>query len=91
MPPPERIGQLARDIEKDGFEAPKIAGWATNSGSRTRLTGVLKAALDPEITSSSLAGMLLGAAHAYAREKADEVVDLVLTGPSTRNETISVR
>ncbi|MGG7643910.1 DISARM system phospholipase D-like protein DrmC [Rhodovulum sp. YNF3179] len=81
--PPARVEQFADRIARGMSVADATTGWAISVGARQRISRLETAAANAKVTNSMLAGLLVGAAHAYHREKAEEVVELVLTGPST--------
>lgn len=82
---PGKVGQLAELIKKTpAADLPTAAnGWAVTPAARARLDRFLAALAGLEIPASELAGMLIGASHAYHAAKAEASVELVWTGPAT--------
>jgi cardiolipin synthase A/B len=80
--PPAKIQQLATLLRSDSASLG-TAGWATTPAARTRLDRFVAATNALSMPRSDLAGMLLGASHAYHKAKSEESVDLIWTGPSS--------
>ena len=84
--PPDKIAQLADAIRR----LPPVAiphaldGWATNPGAQSRLGKLVSAWQLGTIPPIELAGMLMGASAAYHQAKAEQEVELVWTGPSSK-------
>lgn len=83
--PPAKVKQLAALLQKSSAADFQVAasGWATTPASRDRLSRFLAAVRALEISSAELAGLLVGASHAYHKAKSEESIDLVWTGPSS--------
>lgn len=83
--PPDRIRQLA-DLVR-GLTGPSsseiLNTWVLTPGARERLAELTTCWRSSEIPSSELAGMLLGASHAYRHAKSESDTELVWTGPSS--------
>lgn len=84
--PPDKAEQLARLIHQSAGadETSSLGDWAANPAARTRLTALLAAWKDTSLPSVELSGMLKGASAAYHRAKAEQEIELVWTGPSSR-------
>lgn len=82
---PEKIRQLASCIrESEEMSAMKEGhGWAMTPRSQERLTGLFDSWRLTEINADELAGMLIGASHAYNEAKLTQSIELVWTGPSS--------
>ncbi len=82
---PDRTQQLARRIRRvvDIGSAKELAGWGTAAPSQARLRELLARWKAAGVSAEGLAGMLVGASHAYHTAKAEQSVELVWTGPST--------
>lgn len=83
--PPAKIAQLAEIVRKTTAESLPIraSDWPTSAIAKIRFNRFMKAIEGTECSAGELAGILVGSSHAYHREKAEEVVELVLTGPSS--------
>lgn len=83
--PPAKISQLASGVEAASFKdlPATTSGWAITPAAKDRLKKFLAALAPLDITPAEIAGMLLGASHAYHRAKTEETVDLIWTGPSS--------
>lgn len=83
--PPDHIRQLARQIKSlsEPASAWEMSGRALTPGSRQRVTSLADAWKSSGVPSVELAGMLLGASHAYHKAKDEDVAELVWTGPSS--------
>ena len=83
--PPDRIEQLA-DLVR-GSTGPSsfdtLNTWALTPGASERLADLTRCWRSSEIPSSELAGMLLGASHAYRHAESESDTELVWTGPSS--------
>ncbi len=84
--PPDKTEQLAESIMRlSGVqEAPSLMGWAANPRAKGTLTKLVEAWRDTSIPAAELAGMLVGASAAYNRAKAEQEIELVWTGPSSK-------
>lgn len=84
--PPEKLKQLASAISKikSADEGGPLAGWSANPAAQARLSALFMEWRTTAIPSSELAGMLLGAAAAYKHVRAEQEVELVWTGPSSK-------
>ena len=89
--PSERIAQLADAIDglPESESGARLFTWALTPTAKTRLERLTVSWNRSEVPSSKLAGMLLGASHAYREAKAESETELVWTGPST--ELIATR
>ena len=89
--PSGRIAQLADAVR--GLPGPtssaKLNTWAVTPGARTRLDRLTASWSSSAIPSGELAGMLLGASHAYRRARSESDTELVWTGPSS--ELVAIR
>ena len=83
--PHERIVQLT-DIVR-GLQGPmaslKLSSWAMTPGARERLDKLTASWTTSGISTSELAGMLLGASHANRQARSESQTELVWTGPSS--------
>lgn len=88
---PSKIGKLASLIresdEKSTMMIPR--GWGMTSSSKDRLTDLFNSWRSTQMSADELAGMLVGASHAYHQAKAEESIELVWTGPSS--ELVAIR
>jgi phosphatidylserine/phosphatidylglycerophosphate/cardiolipin synthase-like enzyme len=84
--PPDKAEQLAQSVRvlSGANEAATLGWWAASPGARSRLTNLVAAWQTTDIPSAELAGMLLGASVAYQRAKAEQAIELVWTGPSSK-------
>lgn len=82
---PFKVESLASEIAKikDVGEASKLASWANNPIARSLFDGVIAAWHTTKTNPSEVAGMLVGASHAYQLARREESVELVWTGPAT--------
>jgi phosphatidylserine/phosphatidylglycerophosphate/cardiolipin synthase-like enzyme len=84
--PPEKAKQLAAAIGK--LAAPAKAGslssWASNQNAQARLSALQSAWAAAPIPPSELSGLLVGAIAAYEHAKAEQKIELVWTGPSSK-------
>ena len=89
--PPERIMQLADTVRELSEEASsaKMNAWAVTPSARTRLDRLTALWDASGIPSGELAGMLLGASHAYRQATSESETELVWTGPSS--ELVAMR
>ena len=83
--PPDRIRLLAGQIKvlSGPMQATKLSGWALTPSGRQRVSNLASAWKSSGISAVELAGMLLGASHAYHRAKNEGLAELVWTGPSS--------
>ncbi len=83
--PPNKVEQLVEIIKQASSptDTIKFNRWATAPGARSRLNTLLSLWKQEDIPSAELAGMLLGASHAYHFAQSEESVELVWTGPSS--------
>lgn len=83
--PPERIKQLANLVR--GFtgssSSDNLISWALTPKVKESLVELTTYWRSSEISSEELAGMLLGASHAYRHAKSESETELVWTGPSS--------
>lgn len=84
--PPDKTEQLALSIRLlSGAEnAASLTSWATNPHATERLTKLISVWRGAYMPSSELAGMLTAASVAYHRAKAEQEIELVWTGPSSK-------
>jgi cardiolipin synthase A/B len=84
--PPDKTEQLARSIAKlsAAQDAPTLTSWSATPGARARLADLIAAWQGTKIPPAELAGMLMGASAAYHRAKAEQEIELVWTGPSSK-------
>jgi cardiolipin synthase len=84
--PPDKTEQLAQSIRSlsDAENAASLTKWATNPHAKERLAKLMTAWRDAYIPPVELAGMLTAACAAYYRAKAEQEVELVWTGPSSK-------
>ena len=89
--PPERIVQLAEKVR--GVSNPSVTSslnsWALTPDAMVRLNRLTTLWRISAIPGNELAGMLLGASHAYWQAKLESHIELVWTGPSS--ELIATR
>lgn len=83
--PPERIAQLADTVRNlsDPPSSTKLTTWAVTPVARARLDRLTALWDSSAIPSGELAGMLLGANHAYRQAVSESNTELVWTGPSS--------
>lgn len=83
--PPPKVEHLAKLIQGSSNSAfsSSVAGWASTPATRSRIDRLTAAVEAVNVQAVELAGMLIGASYAYHKAKAEEVVDLVWTGPSS--------
>ena len=83
--PPDHIRQLARQIKSlsEPASAGEMSGWALTPGGRQRISELADAWQSSGIPAAELAGMLIGASHAYHKARNEDVAELVWTGPSS--------
>ena len=83
--PPAKVSQLAFRVQAASLKGLSAAtnGWAVTPAAKDRLKKFLETLAPLNIPSAEIAGMLLGASHAYHRAKTEETVDLIWTGPSS--------
>jgi cardiolipin synthase A/B len=84
--PPDKTEQLAQSIRRlSGTpEAISLASWVANPRAKNTLADLIAAWRGTSIPAAELAGMLIGASAAYHRAKAEQEVELVWTGPSSK-------
>lgn len=82
---PNRVDSLSGLIRKckDSEDISILSGWANSSQTRQQLNEMVEIWKSSSISSVELAGMIMGANHAYHSAKKEEQVELVWTGPST--------
>ena len=83
--PPEKIEHLANEVRQlsGPADAGKLDGWALTQAARGRLRNVVSRWRAFDIPAPELAGLLVGASHAYHHAKREETLELVWTGPSS--------
>lgn len=83
--PPEKIRHLANEVRQlsGPDDAGKLDNWALTWAARGRLRDVVARWRVFEIPAPELAGLLVGASHAYHQAKREETLELVWTGPSS--------
>lgn len=83
--PPERVAQLAQIVR--GLDGPAssamLSSWALTPGAKTRLDRLITFWEPSDVPPAELAGMLLGASHAYRQAISESDTELVWTGPSS--------
>ncbi|WP_315783156.1 DISARM system phospholipase D-like protein DrmC [Bradyrhizobium sp. SZCCHNPS1003] len=84
--PPAKAKQLAAAIGKlaSSEKASSLSGWAPNQNAQARLAKLLAAWTGAPIPPAELSGMLAGASTAYHQAKAEQEIELVWTGPSSK-------
>lgn len=84
--PPAKAGQLASAIRSlaSSANADSLLSWASNPNAQARLSALITAWRGTSIPSVELAGMIAGASTAYHRAKAEQEIELVWTGPSSK-------
>jgi cardiolipin synthase len=84
--PPDKTEQLARSVERLATtqDAPSLTNWAAVPGARVRLAKLVAEWQGADIPPLELAGILRGASAAYHRAKAEQEIELVWTGPSSK-------
>lgn len=84
--PPAKAKQLAAAVGKLASPANSgsLSSWASNQNAQTRLAKLRAAWTDAPIPPVELSGMLAGASAAYHQAKAEQEVELVWTGPSSK-------
>ena len=83
--PAERIEQLANAVyglPGSAFSA-NLHPWGITPGAKERLDRLAASWNQSGIPSGKLAGMLIGASHAYRQAKSESEAELVWTGPSS--------
>ena len=83
--PPDRVVQLAELVRplSTPSASPSLNSWALTPGARTRLDRLTASWRLSGIPPSELAGMLIGASHAYRQARSESDTELVWTGPSS--------
>lgn len=84
--PPDKVSQLASAVRRihSAAEGGLLDGWSASPAAHARLSALVNAWKATDVPSSELAGMLLGAAAAYNQARAEQEVELVWTGPSSK-------
>jgi phosphatidylserine/phosphatidylglycerophosphate/cardiolipin synthase-like enzyme len=84
--PPEKVSQLASAVRRiqSAAESGLLDGWSANPAAQARLSALVNAWKATAVPPSELAGMLLGAAAAYNQVRAEQEIELVWTGPSSK-------
>lgn len=83
---PGKVQSLAEAIKRcqGSSDTAAVKDWPNNQQLREHLLQLLKAWKETSVSSDELAGILIGASHAYDRAKAEESTELVWTGPSSQ-------
>jgi cardiolipin synthase A/B len=81
--PPDRVDQLVRAIAKSGgaSTASGLDEWPLNASARALLVSMVAAWRSNPVEPGGLAALLVGASAGYRRAKAEQVLELVWTGP----------
>lgn len=84
--PPDRTEQLAESIRNfsGSQNALPLTSWEASPRARSALTKLTLAWQGTAIPPGELAGMLTAASSAYHRAKAEQEIELVWTGPSSK-------
>lgn len=84
--PPEKTEQLAESIRRlSGTQnAQSVTGWAANPRAKNALAQLITAWQGVGIPPAEIAAMLTAASAAYHRAKAEQEIELVWTGPSSK-------
>lgn len=84
--PPDKTEQLAESIRNlsGAHEAQSLVSWTASPRGKIALTKLLEAWRGTSIPAAELAGMLIGASAAYHQAKAEQEIELVWTGPSSK-------
>lgn len=82
---PEKIRSLADDIRRcgDAQNVSRLHQWPNNPQLQLHLNRLIESWERTPVSPVELAGMLIGASHAYQTAKAEETNELVWTGPSS--------
>lgn len=82
---PAKVEQLAGLLKRatDADRSMLVNGWASTPIAKQRLKNVIEESPLETISSSELAGMLLGASYAHVQASTSQFVELVWTGPSS--------
>jgi phosphatidylserine/phosphatidylglycerophosphate/cardiolipin synthase-like enzyme len=83
--PPDKTGRLAASIRRlsGSDNAAPLGDWPPNARAKAALNDLVVAWRATGIPAAELAGMLTAASAAYHRAKAEQVIELVWTGPSS--------
>jgi cardiolipin synthase A/B len=84
--PPDKTEQLAASIKTLSvpYDFQTLSHWATNPAAKDRLESLIQSWRSTDVTALELAGMLIGAGEAYHRAAAEQKIELVWTGPSSK-------
>jgi phosphatidylserine/phosphatidylglycerophosphate/cardiolipin synthase-like enzyme len=84
--PPDKSRQLAGAVRKlsSAKEGDALSNWANHPSAQARLAKLVQAWRRASIPPDELAGMLAGATSAYHHAKAEQEIELVWTGPSSK-------
>jgi cardiolipin synthase len=84
--PPDKAQQLVDSVRElsSAKESDALSNWANNPNAQARLGSLATAWRRRSIPPGELAGMLTGASSAYHRAKAEQEIELVWTGPSSK-------
>lgn len=84
--PPDKTEQLAEAVKRlSGTQnALPLTNWAANPRAKNALTKLVATWRCVNIPSAELAAMLMAASAAYHRAKAEQEIELVWTGPSSK-------
>jgi cardiolipin synthase len=84
--PPDKTEQLAESIRRlsGAQNALSLTSWTANPRAKNTLTKLVEAWQGAYIPPAELAGMLTAASAAYHRAKAEQDIELVWTGPSSK-------
>jgi cardiolipin synthase A/B len=84
--PPDKTEQLAEAVRRlsGPQNALSLTSWTANPRAKTTLTKLVEAWQAAYIPPAELAGMLTAASAAYHRAKAEQDIELVWTGPSSK-------
>lgn len=84
--PPTKAKQLAVAVGKlaSPAKSDSLSSWAPNQNAQVRLAKLLAAWIASPIPPAELSGMLAGASAAYHQAKAEQEIELVWTGPSSK-------
>lgn len=82
---PDKVAALSKLIKQcmSSEDTSVLSNWSANSQSKQQLDVLVNLWKTSSISSDELAGMILGASHAYHSAKDEEKTELVWTGPST--------
>jgi cardiolipin synthase A/B len=84
--PPDKTEQLAESIRRlsGAQNALSLTSWDASPRAKSDLTKLLAAWRGVSIPAAELAAMLMAASAAYHRAKAEQEIELVWTGPSSK-------